>query len=409
MIRGARQLLTLRGPATPRRGNDAGNLAVIEDGSVLIENGIISNVGPTRRVENLGEARNAEVIEAHGKVVMPGFVDSHTHLVAGSPGLDEETDELSAQTGLADGALREIRDRPARSLFMRAQRIVEAAVRHGTTSMESKSGHGLNQSSELKVLKLYRSLNANPASIIPTYFGAYRTPAEFDSPAAYIDWICSELLPVISARKLAAFAGVCCAPEGFDIALARKYLNAAAQLGLPGRVDAEQSAWTGATQLAVLAGAASADGLNYIGEADIQALAKSNTIATVLPAPAVASECLPPARALIDAGAAVALASGYNSAEASTYSMQTAIAAAQRSLGMTLAEAITAATINGAHALRIAAKTGSLEYGKEADLILLEVSDYREIAYHFGVNLVALTISKGDVLYRVAEVACPAR
>ncbi len=373
--------------------------------------GIIANVGISRRVENLVEARTAIEVNAAGRVVMPGFIDSHTHLISGPTRLDDPPKEGSAY-GVQDtlSAIRTVRAALARSLEFQARKILELCARHGTTTLEAKSGHGLDEPSEVKIFRVLSEIDRQPINIVPTYFGAHITPPEFNqNHGAYLDWVCSTFLPKVASRKFARFADADCSPSGFSVDSVRTYLQAARHLGLIPKLHAEQSAHLGAIPLAIEMEAASADGLNYADGADADLLARSNVIATLLPADIFhnAADRAAPARMLLDRGAAVAIATGFHHGRSPALSMQFIISIACEHLGMTAAEAISAATINAAHALRTDRRAGSLQFGKDADLIMLNVADYRELSYYSGVNLVSLTMRKGDMIYKEADVNWP--
>ena len=418
LVRGARQLLTMHGPSGPRRGPALADVGLVQDGALLIINGIIEQVGAANRVENLKEARGAEEMDVSGRVVMPGFVDSHTHLVCGPPRLSDYEMRLAGATyqdvaqsgGGIPWTMRAVRSTPIRGLELQARKAVRAFVRHGTTTIEAKSGYGLDSAAELKCLRIAKRLSGGPASIVSTYLGAHVTPPEFNgNPGAYIDWICSRMLPEVQRRGLAHFADVYCEPGAFTVEHSRRYLSAAKAAGLMTKIHADQFASSGAARLAVEVGAVSADHLEHVSDADTLALASSATIATLLPGSVfhLGLNQYAPARRLIDAGAAVALATDFNPGTSPTVSMPMVIALACTQMRMKPAEALTASTINGAHALRIADRVGSLEWGKDADIVVLDISDYREIPYHFGVNPIAVTMKKGKVVYQEGKVAWP--
>jgi imidazolonepropionase len=418
LVRGARQLITLRGSAGPRRGSALRNLGVIQDGAVLIENGVIATLGPSRRVENLSAARHAREIDAGGKVVAPGFVDSHTHLVCGPPRLADyemrlagaSYSEIAHAGGGILSSLRAIRETPIRRLVLQARRTLGGFIRHGTTTVEAKSGYGLDETGERKTLRAIQALNGKPLDLVPTYLGAHVTPPEWKGREDdYVEWMCTYLMPKLRRRNLARFADVYCDEEAFSVAQARRYLEAARALGFDLKIHAGQFSQGGGVLLAVELGAASADHLDHASEEDIRALASSDTVATLLPGAVfhLGLDRYPDARRMIEAGVAVALATDFNPGTSPTYSMPMILSLACSQMGLTPAEAFAAATINGAHAIRRAGRAGSIEAGKDADLVIFNVPDYREIPYHFGVNPVAMTIKRGRVLYREGEVEWP--
>jgi len=408
LVRGARQLLTLRGPSGPRRGTDLRNLGIIQDGAVLIADGLIREVGPSRRLENLALARGADEIDASGRVVMPGFVDSHAHLAGGPARVSDyemriggATDEQIAQAGGGPLATaRAIHELSPRTLETLALRALEGAVRHGTTALEAKSGLGITDAGEVKILRVYAGLRELPVTLVPTFL-ATRVPPERGE----------RLLPMLRRRKLAEFADIRCEPGSFAMTEACRYLATARELGLGLKLNAGPRSNPGAIASAVEIGVASVGHVAEATESDAMLLARSQTIATLIPGAAFHSrtEHYPPARMLIDHGAAVALATGYHPYDCPSQNMQMTIALACRTLQMTAAEAIAASTINAAHALRRADSIGSIETGKSADLLMLSVPDYRELPYHFGVNLVDLVTSRGTVLVERSEVKWPVR
>lgn len=406
LVRGARQLLTLRGPSGPRRGAALRDLGIIESGALLVEDGVVSSIGAASRVENLAAARSAEVIDASGCVVMPGFVDSHTHLVHGPPRLGDyearlegkSYREIAAAGGGIAWTVRAVRASTAPRLERQATACLERMAACGTTTLEAKSGYALDLAGEVKCLRVLRELDGRPLEIVPTFLGAHATPPEFQgNPEGYIDFLIRDALPEIARRKLARFADVYCDEGAFTFRQAQRYLHAAAQLGLGARIHAAQFRDLGAARLALETRAVSVDHLEALDPRDIEPLARSGTIATLLPGSVLhlGLSQYAPARALIDAGAAVALATDFNPGTSPTWSMQMVLSLACSQMRMTPAEAISAATVNGACALGLDGRAGTLEAGKQADFLVLNVSDYREIPYYFGANHVRTTVKRG--------------
>jgi imidazolonepropionase len=406
LIRGARQLLTLRGPCGPRRGSDLRNLGLIQDGAVLIVDGLVREVGSSRRLENLALAREAQEIDASGCVVLPGFVDSHTHLVAGPPHILDQ--EIAPPDHFLSRA-RSIQDLSLRALQASAMRSLEDAVRHGTTALEAKSGFGLTEAGEIKILRVHEALRKQPVPVISTFLCARVAPGYENRPSDYIDWVCLHVLSRVKRRKLATFADIRCEEGAFTVTDARRYLTAARQLGFALKMQTGLHPDSGAIPLAAELGVTSLDHVIDPTADDIALLARSTSIATLLPGAVFhrGTERYAPARRLIDSGVAVALATGYNPETCPSQNMQMMIALACRAMNMTPAEAITAATLNAAHALGKASSIGSLEAGKSADLLILRVPDYREIPYHFGVNLVDRVMQNGRILVETSEVRWP--
>ena len=409
LVRGARQLLTLRGPGGPRRGAELSDLGLIHDGAVLIQDGVVLEAGPTRRVESLSAARGAEEINAAGRVVMPGFVDSHTHLVCGPSWLEEYEKRIAGATGdflhLPDlqATFRSIQSSPVRRLESQAFTTVAAMARHGTTTLEAKTGFGATVTGELKILRVLARLDGRPLDVTPTLLATFwGDPGEAPK---HLEWMRSQMLPKVRRRKLARFADLSYDAGLFSLPASRAFLESAGRLGFLLKVHVGNSPQSAAVQLAVEVGAVSADHLENAGADELEMLARSTTIATLLPGWAqYFGRPHAPARDLIARGVAIALATDFNPHTSPTCSMQMVLSLACSQMRMTPAEAIAAATINGAHALRRADEIGSLETGKDADLLLLNASDYREIPYHFGVNHVHMTLKRGTVVYKENEV-----
>jgi imidazolonepropionase len=316
--------------------------------------------------------------------------------------------QIAAAGGGIRSSVRAVRAATPADLEARARKFVAGFIRHGTTTIEAKSGYALDEASEMKTLQVLKTLNGGPLDVVPTYLGAHVTPPEYDGrPDAYIEWVSTHMLPRIGAERLAAFADVYCDEGAFTLDQARRYLCAAKDAGLRLKIHADQFVHTGGTRLAIELGAVSADHLEQANEDDARALAKSSTIATLLPGSVyhLGLHRYAPARMLIAAGATVALATDFNPGTSPTYSMPMVLSLACVEMRMTPAEAVVAATINGAHAILQAHRVGSLEAGKDADIIVLDAEDYREVPYHFGANAVSMTIKKGRVLYQEGEVA----
>jgi imidazolonepropionase len=390
LVRSARQLLTLRGSQEPRRRGSLNEVTAIPDGAVLIRDGLIVEVGPTRRLENLAGVRHATEIDASGRVVMPGFVDSHTHLTFPSaPGDDLE-------------AARRVRTSSGQRIEARARTSLASMARHGTTTVEAKTGSGTDESVECKLLRVLSALQGDPLDVVSSFL--CRLP--HDDAAAAVKWIAGELLPKIQKRKIARFADIMCNGDPANIPLYDYYLRAARALGFPCKIHAGCSQPAEAIALAAKHSATSIDHLEHATPEDAKQLGAAGIIATLFPI-----SCFydggpqAPARALIDAGAAVAIATNFDPQHSPTLNMQTAVALACIHFGMSIEEAIVAATINGAHALGRARRIGSLEPGKVADLVVLNVSHYQDLRHSLGTNVVHQTVKSGKIIYQEGDVA----
>lgn len=413
LITGASQLLTLRGGG-PRRGASLSKLGIIKDGALLVRAGRVAAIGSRAQVEQRKDAKQTEKFDVGGRVILPGFVDSHTHLIHAANRAEEyelkiqgaSYEEIARKGGGILNSAKKLRAATGEALKNRARAALEEFASYGTTTVEAKSGYGLDVASELKILELQRELNREqPVEIVSTFLGAHTVPAEFrgkaDGAERYIELLLEQMLPGVVNEGLAEFCDVFCERGAFTREQSRRILSEAEQVGLAPRVHAEQLSRTGATQLAVELRAASCDHLEHVNAADIRALAQSKTTATLLPGCDfhLGWKEYAPARKLIDAGAIVALATDYNPGTSPTVSMSMVLSLACTQLRMTPAEAIAAATINGAYALRREKTVGSLEAGKQADLAVFEVEDYREIPYHFGMNRCCMTMRRGEIVY----------
>ncbi len=413
LITGASQLLTLRGRG-PRRGAALADLGIIKDGALLVRDGLIAAIGPRAKIEALPEAATAEQMDVGGRVVLPGFVDSHTHLIHAASRAEEyelkiagaNYEEIARKGGGILNSVKKLRVATSEALKQRARKVLTQFAAYGTTTIEAKSGYGLDVASELKILRLHEELAAEqPLEIVSTFLGAHVVPAEYRGSSAgvnsYVALLTEKLIPEVAQKKLAEFCDVFCDRGAFTREQAKQILEVGKQHGLAPRLHAEQLAHTGATQLGVRLGAASCDHLEKVNSSDIAALAKSQTVATLLPGCDfhLGLAQYAPGRKLIDAGAIVALATDYNPGTSPTVSMPMILSLACSQLRMTPAEAITAATIHGAYALRREKHIGSLGVGKLADLAVFEVADYREIPYYFGMSTCWMTMKRGVVVH----------
>jgi len=405
-------VVTLRGG--PRRGNSLSKIGLVKNGAVLVRDGKIVAVGPRADVERLAEAKAAEKLDVGGRVVLPGFVDSHTHLVHAASRAEEyelkiqgaSYEEIARKGGGILNSVKKLRAATHDALKSRAMAALAEFAAYGTTTVEAKSGYGLDVASELKILRLHRELGQEQAlEIVSTFLGAHVVPAEFrakqDGAEKYLALLMDKLLPEVVVGDLAEYCDVFCDRGAFTAGQSKKLLTKAKEHGLRPRLHAEQLSRSGATQLAVELDAASCDHLEQVNEADIRALGKSETVATLLPGCDfhLGLEKYAPARKLIEAGAIVGLATDYNPGTSPTVSMPMILSLACSQLRMTPAEAIAAATINGAFALGREKLIGSLEEGKLADLAVYEVEDYREIPYYFGMNVCWMTMKRGEIVW----------
>lgn len=372
--------------------------AVHEKAAVVVRDGRVTGVIPAERASETYSG--AAVVDCEGGVLTPGFVDSHTHAVFGGTraaeyemrarGLDYM--EIARQGGGINASVGDVRRRSEAELIDLALPRLYQMAQLGTTTVEIKSGYGLDTETELKLLRVIRALSERvPLRIIPTFLGAHDVPLEYrDRRADYVDLIVREMIPAVAAERLAVFCDVFMEPGAFTRVETEQILQAARAHGLQLKLHADEFANSGAAELAAELQAASADHLGAISEAGIQALCNSTTVATLLPATLffLGKTQYAPARRLLDGGATVALATDYNPGTAPSGSMPLVLTMACSQMRMTPLEALTAATAGGARALRLA-EVGTISAGAHADLVLWRVSDFREIPYHFGAPPVA--------------------
>jgi len=412
LIHHASQLITLQGG--PQRGIDLGRLGLIENGAVLVRGETIAAIGNSD--DMIRRYPDEPRLDAGGRVVMPGFVDPHTHLVWVGDRAAEFEMRLEGRTYLeilaaGGGILSTVRATRAASLEKiksETRERAEMILKLGTTTAEAKTGYGLESASELLQLQALLELNAEgPLEIVPTWLGAHAIPPEFKTdPDAYTDLICQSMLPEVKtwwrmhAPQLPLpFVDVFCETGAFTLVQSRRILETAIRLGFPVKIHADEFDNLGGASLAAELGAASADHLVKTSREDIIALAKGNTVAVALPCTpfGLAEQHYTPAKDILAAGGLLAVASDLNPGTAWCGNMQFVIALACRYLKLTPAQAIAAATINAAAAIQRADRIGSLEVGKQADILVLSVSDYRHLGYQFGTNLVNTVIKRGQV------------
>jgi imidazolonepropionase len=414
IIHNASQILTMAGG--PQRGQGLGDLRVIENGAVAIEGEVIIAIGPSH--ELLKQYQATHEIDAEGRVVMPGFVDPHTHLIwAGDRAAEFEMrlagasymEIMNAGGGILS-TVRHTRSASVDELVDQARGRLTRMLEHGTTTAEVKTGYGLEIGSELRMMEaILRLDDENPVELIPTFLGAHAIPAEFsDDPDGYTDLICDEMLPSLvswwednAGKRPLPFVDVFCENGAFNLEQSRRILEYAKELGFRLKIHADEFDGLGGTGLAVELGATSADHLVRTPKEDIEALGASQTVAVSLPCTpfGLAESDYTPAKAILEAGGILALATDLNPGTAWCESMQFPIALACRYMHLTPAHAIAAATINAAAAVAQADSIGSLEPGKQADVLILDTPDYRHLGYRFGVNLVSTVIKRGKIVF----------
>jgi imidazolonepropionase len=417
VIKNVAQVVTLAAGAVPRRGAEMSELGIIENGAMIIRGERVTWVGPTQDFPVRRPGAESQILDCIGLevVALPGFVDSHTHPVFGGTRVDEYEmralgrtyQEIAGAGGGIRASVRQLRQVEPNALVSRTERYFRQFLEHGTTTIEAKSGYGLSTADELKILRALATLRAESRlEVVPTFLGAHAIPEEFeDSRQAYIDRLIHEMIPKVSQEGLAQFCDVFCDAGYFSVDEARAVLQAARDAGLGLRIHSEELAHSGGARLAAELGVCSADHLEWADDEDIQALSHAGTVATLLPGTTfnLGLERYPPARKLIAAGVPVALATDFNPGSCFSLNMQLMLSIACSQMRMTPAEAITAATINGAYSLRLAERLGSIEEGKQADIVLMDVSDYREIPYYFGVNHCVTAIKKGQIVVNRLE------
>ncbi len=409
LLKNINQLVTVHSNGKSfKSGISMRDLGVIQNASVLIDNGIFQWIGLDETfAQPLRE--DAEIVDASSFVALPGFVDAHTHLLfAGSRENEfalraegKTYQEIAAQGGGILSTVKATRAATKKELKKLASKRLDAMMKHGTTTAEIKSGYGLDVDSEIKMLEAITELaEEHFMTIAPTFLGAHAVPPEFkDRKEEYIKLICNTMMPYIAKRNLARFCDVFCETGYFSAEESRQILQCAQSLGLKLKLHAEEFNSIGGTALAAELQAVSVDHLEHIDEEGIRKLQKGSTVAVALPGVSFfLHNPYAPARKLIDAGLPLAIASDFNPGSCMSFSMPLMMTIACTQMNLTPEEAITACTLNGAAALGLSQTVGSIEVGKQADIILYDIPDYRYLAYHFGTNLVAKVIKRGVIL-----------
>ena len=408
IIFNANEMLTLHGESKVRCGEAMNDLGIIQDGAIAIKDGKILEVGVSSEI--LMKYESEQMVDAYKKVVMPGFVDPHTHPVFYATRekefemriMGKSYVEISQSGGGIRSSIAGVRDASEDELYKLARKRVERIISNGTTTLEAKSGYGLTTKSELKMLRVIKRLNEDlPIDLIPTFMGAHEFPTEYkDNREEYIRILKEEMMPAVKESCLAEYVDIFTEDHVYNIQQSRDILQAAKDLGFKVRMHADEIKPIGGAELAGEMKAISADHLGACSDAGIAAMRDNGVIATLLPG-TLFSLGIPDyarARDMIDAGCPVALATDYNPGSCNCDSMQFIITLACLQMKMSVAEAITASTINAAYALERGAEIGSLESGKKADILIMDMPSYQFLPYHFGSNNVETIIKNGKVI-----------
>lgn len=390
-------------------GEEMGRLLTMVNGAIAVTDGIIAYCGADAMLPEEYSSDLYETIDAEGRVVLPGFVDSHTHLIFGGYRPDEFEWRLKGDSymsimergGGIQSTVNATREESMEALREKAQWFIDRMVDMGVTTVEAKSGYGLDTQSEIKMLDVIDSLANDPEQklrVVSTFLGAHAVPKEYKGKTAeYVDLMIREMLPAVKGK--AEFCDIFTEKNVFEIEDSRRFLKAARDAGFKLKLHADEIVTLGGAELAAEMGAVSADHLLHVSDEGIKRMAESGTVATLLPLTAFAlKEPFAPARKFIDAGAAVALATDLNPGSCFSGSIPLTIALACIYMNMTIEETITALTLNGAAALDLASKTGSLETGKSGDIVILEFNNYRMLPYYVGMNCVKTVVSKGRIV-----------
>ena len=409
LIINAKELLTIAGSNNPRTRFEMNELGIINNSAIAMKDDIIIDVGSTEALINKFDAPS-KMIDATNKVVMPGFVDPHTHPVFKQTRENEfemringkSYVEISQSGGGIRSSISGVREISEEELYQLANKRINKIISNGTTTLEAKSGYGLSTESEIKMLKVIKRLNENlPIDIISTFLGAHEFPTEYkDDKKKYIDILMKEMMPKIKELNLAEYCDIFTEDHVYNIEQSRRILNRAKELGFKIRMHADEIEPIGGAELAAEVGAVSADHLGAASDDGIKAMRDNGVIAILLPGTifSLGMKSYARARDMIKAGLAVALATDYNPGSCNCDSMQFVITLACLQMKMTPAEAIIASTINAAYSLGLGDKIGSLEIGKKADILIMDMPSYQYLPYHFGSNNVETVIKNGKII-----------
>jgi imidazolonepropionase len=410
LIKNIGQLITMEGEI-PRRGPSMRDLGMIEHGGVAVAGEEILAVGKSDEVEGRSPlAHGCTIIDAQGAVVTPGLIDPHTHPVFGMTREKEFEMRLEGKSymeiaqagGGIRASVRDLRQTPADVLQEKTRRRLDRLLAHGITTIEAKSGYGLQTEAEIKSLEIIRNLQGlHPIGLIPTFLGAHEVPDEYRNKRdSYINLIINEMIPAVIKQGLAEFSDIFCEEGVFSIEESRRIQEAARKAGLKLKFHADEMKDTGGAELAASMGAVSADHLMFASDSGIKAMAKSGTVAVLLPGTSfsLGGKQYAPARKMIESGVTVSLSTDCNPGSSCTESLGMIVTLAALHLKMTAAESISAVTVNAAVAVDRTDKIGQLAPEKQADIVIWDMADYRELPYHYGVNLVTRVVKRGKVV-----------
>lgn len=412
IIKNAAQLVTPFWGETGTANKTGSGLLLIENAALAVQGDKIVAVGKTPAVLRSVDASQAQIIDAAGQIVLPGFVDPHTHPVFAATRQDEfemrikgkSYQEIALAGGGIKSSVRKVREASEENLHQLATAYLNRFLACGTTTIEAKSGYGLSVEDELKLLRVIKELaETHVVEVIPTFLGAHEIPEEYrDRREYYISLVTEEMLPRVAEEKLAVFCDVFCEEHVFTFDESERILLAAQTVGLVPKIHADQLSDGHGALLAAQVGAISADHLDYISDAGISALVDANVIPVVLPGAVffLGLKKYAPARKMIAAGLPVAIATDFNPGSSPSQSMPMMMALACTQMQMTPAEALVASTVHAAAAIGIANNVGRLEVGMQADFVLFSISDYKLLPYHFGMNFVDKVVKKGKIVFK---------